>query len=233
LARRFFPSSSAVGHKLVMNGDTLTVTGVVRHARFYNVFEDDRGEVYLSHAQLPFQAMFYALRTIGNPEALARSARETVRSLDPAITVADLRSLEDIVRLSLGKHRLSLFLLAAFALGSMVLATLGIYGIIAHSVHRRTHEFGVRLALGAGRGGIVGLVMREGVRVIGVGVAAGVIGGLLASRVLAGLLYGMRAEDPLTFAGVAGFLALIALSACAIPAWRATRVPPAEALRTD
>ncbi len=233
LARRFYPASPAAGQRMVLNRDTLTVVGVVRQARFYNVFADDLGQVYMPLGQQPMPAMTFALRTQGDPRALLADARAALRELDAGIPLADAHPMTDVVRTSLGQHRLSLVLLLGFALGALVLATMGIYGVVANSVLRRTHEFGVRLALGAGRPGILRLVLREGMGVLLLGLAAGLVAALLVSRVLGSLLYGLRPSDSLTFTAVTVVLALVGVTACLVPGWRATRIPPGEALRID
>jgi predicted permease len=233
LARRFYPSSSPVGQSMVWGGDTVSVIGVARHARFYNVFQDDRGLVWVPATQSVAGSMYYALRTDRDPMALVGAVRSTVRELDASIPLTDVRPMTAVVRASLGQHQLSLVLIGGFALGALVLAVMGIYGVVANSVVRRTHEFGVRLALGAERRGIVALALRSGVRVIAVGLVIGVVAALFASRMLESLLFGLRAGDPLTFTGVVTLLAAVGLLACLIPGWRAARIPPAEALRTE
>ena len=233
LARRFFPSSSPVGHRMAVDADTVTIIGVARHARFYNVFSDDRGMVWLPATQRVAGTMYYALRTDREPLSLLEPVRAVLRQLDASIPLTDVQSMTAVVRASLGQHQLSLVLIGGFAFGALVLAVMGIYGVVANSVVRRTHEFGVRLALGAERRGIVALALGGGLRVIAAGLAIGLIGALLASRVLDSLLFGLRAGDPLTFAAVATLLGAVGVLACLIPGWRAARIPPAEALRTD
>jgi len=233
LARQFYPGASVVGRTMAFGADTLRVVGVVRHARFYNVFADDRGEVYVPHAQASMAGMYYALRTEREPTTLSEPVRRELRALDASVPLTEVRTLETVVRDSLGQHRLSLVLLGAFAFGALVLATMGIYGVVATSVARRTHEFGVRLALGAGPRNIVRLVLRDGVLVIGTGVVLGAGGAIFATRVLRTLLFGLRPADPATFAAVAALVGIVGVMACAIPGWRATRIPPTDALRTD
>jgi putative ABC transport system permease protein len=233
LARRFFDDGRATGRRMTLDGDTLAIVGVTRHARFYDLFSDDRGQVYRPLAQMPRSAMYYALRTDGEPRSLIESARTTLRSLDASVPIADVRTMDTIVRESLGQHRLSMVLIAGFALGALVLAAMGIYGVVSNSVLRRTHEFGVRLALGADRPGILGLVLAQGVRVIGLGLAVGLAGAIGAARLLSSLLFGVQAGDTTMFVIVGLFLATVGLLACLMPAWRATRIAPIEALRGE
>jgi putative ABC transport system permease protein len=233
LAERFFPSSDAVGRTAFYLGDTLTVVGVVAPARLYNVHSDDRGQVYLPAVQHPEQAMYYAVRTSRDPLFLVNGARSTLRDLDPSLPLAEARPAHALVRESLGQHRLTLVLLGAFAGGALLLSAMGIYGVVAGGVIRRTPEIGVRLALGATGSRVLGLVAVEGVRVIAIGLLLGLAGALAASRLLESLLFGVRAYDPLTYAGVAAFLFVVAGTACLVPALRAVRIQPTRALRGE
>ena len=233
LARRFFPGATAVGAMMNFNGDSVRVVGVSRHARFYNVFSDDRGQVYASAAQIPFNGMYHVLRTDREPLSAVPAARAALTLLDASVPAADVRTMESVVRTSLGQQRLSLLLLGGFALGALVLATLGIYGVVANSVVRRTREFGVRLALGAEQRGVLRMVMLDGLRMIVAGLAVGLAGAMMITRVLEGMLFGVNALDPATFAAVTIVLGGVAIAACLVPGWRASRIPPVEALRTD
>jgi putative ABC transport system permease protein len=177
--------------------------------------------------------MYHVMRTGRDPLALAPGARAALAQLDGSVPPSDLQTMESVVRASLGQQRLSLLLLGGFALGALVLATLGIYGVVANTVVRRTREFGVRLALGAERRGVLGLVMADGLRMIVAGLVTGLAGALLLTRVLGRLLFGVNALDPATFITVAFGLGALASVACLIPGWRATRISPAEAMRAD
>lgn len=233
LAEHFFPGGNATGRPLLYMGDTLTVVGVVDHARQYSVQEDGRGQVYRSAAQYPEYAMFYVARTAGDPLAITGPARSALQTLDAALPMAEVRPARDLIGESLGRHRLTLLLLAAFAAGALLLAAMGIYGVVAGGVIRRTREIGIRLALGASRTGVLRVVATEGARVVIVGLALGLIGALATSRILGSLLFGIRPDDPLTYAAVAAFLGLTAAVACLVPALRAVRIPPTRALRGD
>lgn len=233
LARRFYPDGEAVGTRAVLNGEEIQIVGVARHARHYSVFADDRGQVYFPLAQQPRFSMQHVLRTSGDPQALVESARRVLHSLDSTVPMAEVTTMNTVVRRSLGQHQLSLVLIAGFALGALVLATMGIYGVVSNSVLRRQHEFGVRLALGADRPGILGLVFAQGVRVVGFGLLAGLLGAIIAARLLASILFGVNAGTPSTYALVGLFLAGVGLCACLVPALRATRIAPIEALRSE
>lgn len=233
LAARFFTAGEATGRTLLYAGDTLTIVGVVDPARLYNVYSDERGQVYLPAARYPEQAMYYALRTDRDPMSLVPSVRGVLQSIDAALPLPGIRPGGDLVRESLGRHRLTLLLLTVFAGGALLLAAMGIWGVVAGGVIRRTPEIGVRLALGASAAGVLRLVATEGARVIGFGLVLGLAGSLAVSRLLGSLLFGIAGDDPLTYGTVAAFLLLVAGLACFVPALRATRIPPARALRGE
>jgi ABC-type antimicrobial peptide transport system permease subunit len=156
-----------------------------------------------------------------------------VQSVDPELPVYGAQTLNDAVTASLEQRRFSMDIVAAFAVTALLLAALGIYGTISYVVSERTHEFGIRLALGADRGNILEMVLGQGLRLAAIGTALGVAGALIVSHLMTGLLYGVTPTDPLTFVGVALVLTLVALAACYIPARRATRVDPLVALHYE
>jgi len=165
--------------------------------------------------------------------ALVVPVRDAIASIDRNVSVSEVATMEDIVAHSNSRPRFYLLLLGSFAAVAVVLAALGIYGVMSYSVSRRFHEIGIRMALGAERGDLVRLVVGEGMRVALVGTAAGLAGAFAVTRLMSSLLYGVRATDPVTFAGVALLLAAVAFAASWIPARRATRVDPLTALRHD
>ncbi len=233
LARRFFPNSSPVGRQAAFLGDTATIVGVIDQPRFYNVHSDDRGQVYISFASIPTRTMSYAVRTEIDPNTLIGATRQALREMDPAVPMSEIRTLESIVKDSLGKQRLSLTLLGGFALGALLLATLGIYGVVANSVVRRTQEMGVRMALGADAGRVLRMVLGQGLRLVGVGAVVGLLGAVATSRLLTGVMVGVDAGNPLVYALVAMGLVAVAAAASYLPARRATRIDPIEALRPE
>jgi ABC-type antimicrobial peptide transport system permease subunit len=160
------------------------------------------------------------------------AVRTALRSVEPAVVATGARALEDIASSSIAIARLAMRLLAGFAIVALLLAAIGIYGVMAYSVRRRTREIGTRVALGADRGAIIGLVMREGGIITGIGVIGGLAIGLLAARSLSAVLYGVPPADPVSLAGSALLLALTGLAACYVPARRAARIDPARTLRT-
>jgi len=177
--------------------------------------------------------MTLVVRTTGNPEALSAAIREQIQSLDPNLPVTHITTLAERVDFALFSARLGAALLGAFGLLALGLAATGIYGVIAYSVSQRTQEFGIRMALGADGADVRRLVLREGLKVVLIGVTAGLALSLAAARLIAGFLYGVGANDPMTFVGVALLLTAVALLACYLPARRATKVDPMVALRVE
>ncbi|HEX9887386.1 MAG TPA: FtsX-like permease family protein, partial [Longimicrobiales bacterium] len=233
LARRFYPDGSAVGGRLWIGADTFTIAGVVDQARTYDVHRDDRGQVYRPFEYALPRSAYVALRTTGDPEALVAPLRGLVAELDPSLPLAEVRTLRAVVEASLGGERLNASLVAAFALAALLLASLGLYGVVANSVAVRRGELGVRMAVGADAGQVVSLVVAQGLRLVGWGVALGLAGAALSARFLASLLYGVEPWDPVTYVGVAGLLAAVAGLAAWLPARRAAGIDPAVALRAE
>ena len=233
LAGRFFPDGSAVGRSALVLGDTATIVGVVDQAHLYTVHADDRGQLYLPLRRFPTTSLSYAVRTTVEPASLVPAVRAVLRELDGSVPLAAVRTLEEIVEASLGRQRLSLTLVASFALGALLLAVLGIYGVVANSVVRRKQEIGVRMALGASGEKVVGLVIGQGVRLAGAGALAGLLGALATSRVAGSLMVGVDAADPLVYGTVGAGLVAVAALASYVPARRATRIDPCEALRPE
>jgi putative ABC transport system permease protein len=168
-----------------------------------------------------------------DPGSLAPAARRTVLAVDPEQPVSDVQTLREMVALTMAQRRFTLLLLSVFAGTALVLAAVGIYGVVAYSVAQRTHEIGVRMALGARRREILGLVLRQGMTLALIGVGVGIAGALAVTRLISGLLYGVGAGDPATFATTALLLSGVSLLATIIPAHRATRVEPTAALRYE
>jgi putative ABC transport system permease protein len=236
LARRYFAGEDPIGRRLKVEwgdsvgGEIVGVVGDVKHAGLDSV---PSPTIYLPAPQFPFPAMAVVVRTRSDPLAMAAAVRGAVRELDPDIPTADVKTMEQYVETSVARRRFTMLLLGGFAALALVLAALGIYSVIAYSVARRTREIGLRIALGAQRGDVAAMVVRQGVTVALVGVAVGLAGAALLTRVLANLLFGVSATDPLTFAGVALLLGTVAALASYIPARRAMRVDPMVALRTE
>lgn len=187
--------------------------------------------VYWPHSELVYSGMTVLVRTSSDPLALVSAARAELQQLDPELPMAAVATMDQLLADSLSRSRFTMLLLGIFAAVALVLSAVGVYGLIAYSVTQRTQELGIRIALGAQRRDVLRLVLAQGTRLTLLGVAIGILAALAFSRLLATLLFGVSATDPLTFAGVAGLLAFVALAACFIPARRATRVDPIVALR--
>lgn len=240
-ARRFFGEpSAALGAMVRQFGapEFARVVGVVGSVRQEQLQSEPRAHLYLLHAQtprtwFPIRGMSVLARTELEPEALVGSVRAEVRTLDPNLPVFGETTVRETVRGSMAAERFNLFLQLVFAGIALILAAIGIYGVLSYQVQQRTREIGIRLALGAERGGIVGLVVRQGMGLVVVAVVIGVSGALLTGSVLSSLLYDVSARDPLTYAAVTCVLVSVAALACWLPARRASAVDPQSALRSE
>jgi putative ABC transport system permease protein len=181
----------------------------------------------------PPLSLYVAVRTSGDPAALAPVVRREVAAVDPEQPLANVRTMEERLAESVAQRRFNMTLLGVFACVALLLAGVGVYGVMAYAVARRTHEIGIRVALGAQRGDVVRLVLRQGMWLALAGVGLGVVGAYAATRLMSGLLYGVSPTDPLTFLGVSALLTAAALLACLLPARRATKVDPMVALRYE
>jgi ABC-type antimicrobial peptide transport system permease subunit len=172
-------------------------------------------------------------RAAGDQLSIGGAMRAAVRSVDPDVPLTQIRTMEEVLEESLAQRRFQMLLAAVFAATALLLASLGIYGVVSYSVARRTNEVGLRMALGAQAGNVYGMVVRQAMAPVVVGLAAGVAGALAAGSVLASLLYDLSPRDPATIAGVAVLLTAVGVAACSVPALRATRVDPLESLRCE
>jgi len=245
-ARKFFPNQDPIGKHVNMNGynTPAEIVGVVRHVKQWGLDSDDkqelRAQMYMSFMQLPDEAMAQVpsgmsvvVRSNGEMPALLDSIRHASEQMSSEQVIYDPQTMSEIISASLAQQRFSMILLGTFAALALVLASVGIYGVISYGVGQRTHEFGIRMALGAQPAHIVRLVLGQGGALALTGVALGLGSALGLTRLMASLLYGVRATDPPTFAGVAVLLILVALAACYLPARRATKVDPMIALRYE
>lgn len=235
-ARRYFPGTSALGQRvrLTFDGETFReVVGVVGDTHHDSLGEAPPAEVYMPIGQFSALFMVLAVRSTQDTAALVPALREQLRAVDPELPLAQVRSMEDVVDASLGRTKVMGGLLAAMALLGLLLAGLGLYGVLAYSVSQRTRELGIRIALGATDRQVLWLVVRRGVLLATVGVAVGLVGAAVLARGLSGMLYGVAVFDAVTFIGVPALLGAVALLASWLPARRALRVPPHEALRAD
>jgi putative ABC transport system permease protein len=238
LADAVFPGADPVGRRLrILNpeypNDWRTIVGVVGDVRYRGLEEDVQPTVYTSFEQTPFLWLYVMVRSPGDPTALARSIRGVVREVDPAMSAANVRQLTDVVWSSVEEPRVSMLLLSGFAVLALVLAAVGIYGVIGYSVSQRTQEIGVRMAVGADRWSVLRLVIREGLLIALAGVTIGISLALAAAGRVSALLVDVGPRDPLAFAGAAALLVGVAVAASYIPARRATKVDPLTALRDE
>ncbi|MCP3161977.1 ABC transporter permease [Myxococcus qinghaiensis] len=232
LARRHFPDGNALGRQLRLGTGAHTIIGVVGDVRQAGLDKTPLAELHVPYGR-PWgdDSLVLVARTSVPPETLLPSVREAIRRVDSSLPVFRALTMDQVISQSLGFRRLVLCLLGGFAALALVLSTYGLYGVISLLVSQRTRELGIRMALGARPQDVLRLVLGQGARLTGVGIALGLMGSLALSRLLTSQLHGLTATDPLTFGAVATFFSLIALLACWFPARRATRVDPLVALR--
>ena len=236
LARQQFPNEDPLGKRInITNGPDAwrEIVGIVYDVKQYGVDRESTMQSYEPFAQVPFNNLTAVIRTSGDARALHNAIRAQVFAVDKDQPVSSIKPLESIVADSMAQQRFAMLLLTVFSAVALVIAAVGIYGVMAYSVSQRTSEIGIRMALGASPGSVLQLILRQGLGVIAAGLAVGLVSALFAGRLLESLLYQTTARDPLTLAAIAGLLALVALVACLIPARRATRVDPLVALRSE
>jgi putative ABC transport system permease protein len=235
-ARTYWPNQNPVGkrfRKSRADSPWITVVGLITNARTESLAEAGVPKIYLDLYQTGGKRLAIFLRGNLDAAAIPGEVREQVQSVDPTLPVSGAQTLSETVSASLSERRFSMEIVALFALTALLLAALGIYGVISYMVSERTHEIGIRIALGAERTSILRLVLRQGLGLAIAGAAVGLVGAVVVSHLMAGLLYGVKPTDPLTFGGVALLLLAVALLACYIPARRAMRVDPLVALRYE
>jgi putative ABC transport system permease protein len=235
MARRFWPNESAI-HKGVINGDgsRTDIVGVVGDVRQHGLEREALPEMYFCFGENSNRnTMALAIRAPGDPTPLTGGVRSAVQALDKDQPVYDIRTMEQVFEQNADGRRFQMLLFGIFAAVALVLAAVGIYGVMSYMVTQRSHEIGIRMALGARTSNVLGLVVAQGMKLAACGVVLGLIAALLLAKSLAGLLFGVQPTDPPTMALVSVLLTLVALAASYIPAWRATRVDPVIALRHE
>jgi putative ABC transport system permease protein len=236
LARQFFPNEDPIGKRMnITNGpDTWReIVGVVGDIKQYGVDQTTTSQGYEPFAQVPFSSLNVVIRTKGSSAALLGALRPAVYAVDKDQPVGAIRPLEEIVADSVSRQRFAMTLLTVFSGVALLIAAVGIYGVMAYNVVQRTGEFGIRMALGAQQGDVLRLVLTQGGKLIGLGLAIGLLATLGASRAMGSMLFNTSAYDPLTLSSITLLLGAVALIACFFPANRATKVNPIEALRTE
>ena len=237
MARQYFPGENPIGQHLQVNWTDPAahpeIIGVVGDLRTSALDTDIHPMIYYAFAQAPTGSMMLVIRQSGDPGPIVASVRSAMRDLDHDVPLTDVATMSTRVERSMSDRRYPMLLLSGFAVVAVLLAAVGLYGLLSFIVSRRTREIGVRMALGADRRSVLGLVLRDGVRLTLIGAAIGVVASSVAARALGALLYGVGPADPLTFGAVGLLLVIVALAASYLPAARATRVDPVEALRTE
>ncbi len=241
LARRYFSDEEPIGEvieglppHLALGGflvDRFQIVGVVRDVKYSGLAETSEPSLYLPVAQAPFRRMSFTLRTMADPITLMTQVRREVAGVDPTVPISRVETMERLLSTSVARERFSMLLLGLFAVTALLLAAVGIYGVISYSIAQRTAELGIRMAVGADGGDVLKLVMRQGVQLAAWGVGTGLLGAVMLSRVMASQLYGVSVRDPLIFTSVALVLGFVALLATYLPALRAARIEPVLALQ--
>ena len=240
-AKKYYKGQDPIGKRITFGpppGDTIprwiTIVGVVKHTMHEGLDAEPRIQLYLPYRQRPTGFLTFAVRTAGeDPLALTNAIRGAVRSVDANMPISNVRTMDDLLDSSLGQRKLSMWLLGGYAAIALLLASIGIYGVMSYSVTQRQRELGIRMALGAARGRVLGLVVRQGMGLVILGLVIGIGAALALTRFIEKQLFNVTATDPLTFALVAGTLGGVALVATMVPALRATRVDPIVVLRDE
>jgi predicted permease len=232
-SERFFRNQDPLGHQIQWWGIPRRIVGVVEDERIHGITEAAPPAVYAAFAQAPMQTGVLFVHTDGDPMSLAGQVREAIRQADPQLAVYGIEPLKATLVSSVGQRRFAMLVMAVFGLTTLLLAMIGIYGVLSYATEQRTREIGIRAALGASRERVVGLVVRQGAVLTAAGLILGIAGALAGSKLLAGLLFGVGRLDLPTYMVVPMAVLGSALLAMWIPAWRAARVAPVEALRRE
>ena len=241
-ARKFFPNQDPIGRKIKMGGGegparegykTREIVGIVGDIRNRDLDKQPEAAYYVPLPQLMWGTPTLVVRTAGDPSAMAGNIRKVLQSMDSEVPLYAVRTMDDYFALNLGRARFQALLLSLFAGFALLLTAVGLYGVMAQAVAQRTHEIGVRMAMGASRESLRSMILRRGTGLALAGTGLGIVGALALARLLESLLYQIPPRDPLTYVGVCAILSGVALAASYIPALRATRVDPMVALRYE
>ncbi len=235
LARRHFPNENPLGRRLSFDqGKTFwPIVGVVADVHQLSATTAPKAQVYVAYRQIPVTRAVLAVRTSLDPKSLISSIRAEVRALDPSVPLYDVRTQEELIENDIGPRRFALTLVGLFSGLALLVASIGIYGVVSYTVTESTKELGIRMALGALRSDVLGMVLRRGLKLAAIGIGAGTLAALASTRLMASFLFNVSAYDPVTFLTVAGIFVMVAVAACLVPARRATNVDPMEALRYE
>jgi putative ABC transport system permease protein len=233
LAKQYWRDANPVGTRIILGNAPVTIVGIVADVHHRTLQEEPRGQMYLPYEQYTGRRMTVVLKSAGDPRTLVPVLRQAVGALDPNLPLSSIATMDALMAESLALPRMITLLMGAFAAASLLLAGVGIYGLMSYTVTLRTQEFGVRMALGAASNDVLGLVLRQAARLAVAGIAVGAIASYGAARLIGSLLFGVTAGDVPTFAITAALLGGIALLASYLPARRAIHVDPVTALRAD
>lgn len=237
MAQRFWPNEDPLGRRITLADDPgpdstwFTIVGVVGNVKQSSLGDEFKPILYFPLEQSPSPLITYAVHCTSNPLGLASATREAIWSVDPDVPISDMKTLEQVISESFSERLFTMLLFSIFAGLALILAVVGIYGVISFSVSERVQEIGVRMAIGASRLDVLKLITLEGLKLALIGVVIGIVAGTFITRAMTGLLYQLSATDPLTIAVISALLMLVAFAACVIPAYRATKIDPAVALR--
>jgi predicted permease len=238
-ARRFWPADPAsepVGKRLfvpIIGKMPFEIVGVVADVRQSGPRGEMSAQFYIPNALYPPQSAYVAVRTNGDPAQSIRAIRDAVQKIDPEQSIADVRTMDEILERTVGRQHVAAQLLGAFAVIALMLALVGLYGALAFSVAQRTREIGIRRALGAGQPAVLGMIVRQALRLTTIGIASGIAAALAVTNTLESFLFQVSTTDWTTFAGTSGLFVIVAVLAALVPAWRAVRISPLSALRSD
>ncbi len=234
-ARHFYPHEDSLGQRIIIRNrpEASEIVGVVNDIRHFGPDRAPAPEMYVPYNQLVVGAVPLVVRTTSEPEALIGAVQQEIRAVDREVAIGKVRTMTQMMSATLAERRFALLLLGGFAAVALSLAAIGIYGVMAYAVTQRTREIGIRIALGAQTGDVLSLIIKQGLSLAVIGVVTGLVGALALTRLMADLLFGVSAADPLTFIVIAVLLAFIMLLACWIPARRATKVDPMVALHCE
>jgi putative ABC transport system permease protein len=233
LARRLWGEENPVGRKMTHNGVLVDVVGVTPDFRSTSLDKDPVNMLYIPYWQRSRLNASLLVRTSMDPRAIASALRSAVWAIDSEVTIPEVRTLEEVLSTSVAQRRFQMLLVVLFAVAALALAAFGTYGVLSYAVTRRTGEMGIRMALGAQRSDVLGMILRQGMTPVLAGLAAGALSAVALGRYLESLLFHVSPRDPLAFAVSGTVLLLVSVAACLIPARRATRVSPTEALRFE